>query len=170
MRTSLYLVSQPLASDVSPPLTNRTSTTSALNLVEIFLLILPLEWWLPGRRFERLNHYVMGVIYSPLLLITALIETYNACRTRLNRSLGEEDDDMLEEWEDMAHDVNFDVNGWRQKVLETKPNVEVDICVLEVRELKEQVNHLTALVKELLEQQPSSPVQTNGIQVNGDGE
>lgn len=77
---------------------------------------------------------------------------------------------MLEEWEDMAHDVDFDVNGWRQKVLETKPNVNVDVCVLEVRELKEQVNHLAAQVKELLGQQPSSLKRTNGVQVTGDEE
>jgi len=112
----------------------------------------------------------MGVIYTPLLLITALVETYNARRTRLNRSLGEEDDDVVEESEDIAHDVDFTVDGWHRRVLETKPNVEVDVCVLEVRELKEQVNHLTTLVKELLERQPSSPVQTNEVEVNGEGE
>ena len=111
----------------------------------------------------------MGVIYSPLLLITALVESYNARRTRLDRSLGEEDDDMLDEWEEIAQDVDFTVNGWHQKVLDSKPNVEVDVCVLEVRELKEQVNYLTTLVKELLERQPSSPVQTNEAEVNGEG-
>ncbi|EDN03271.1 conserved hypothetical protein [Histoplasma mississippiense (nom. inval.)] len=73
-----------------------------LNLIEIFLLIIPFEWWLPSARYERLNHYVMGIIYSPLLLITALIETLNARRIRLNRRLGEEDDDILQEWEEAA--------------------------------------------------------------------
>jgi hypothetical protein len=152
------------------PLTSLTPTTPALNLVEIVFLILPFEWWLPADRFERLNHYVMAVIYSPLLFIIAFIEMYNARRTWVNRSLGEEDDNMMEEWEDIAHEVGFELEGWSQKVLEMKPNVEVDLCVLEVRELKEQVNNLTLLVKGLLEQQPSPLVSTNGIEANREGE
>ncbi|KAL2364704.1 hypothetical protein RJZ56_002368 [Blastomyces dermatitidis] len=124
------------------------------NLIEIFLLIIPFEWWLPTARYERLNHYVMGVIYSPLLLITALVETLNARRIRLNRRLGEEDDDTVQEWEEAAQDLlmDFQAENWDLKVSETKPNVELDPCVLEVRELKGQVAELMGVVKRLKEE------------------
>lgn len=97
----------------------------------------------------------MGVIYSPLLLVTACLETCSARRIQLNRDIGEEDDDDLpEEWEEAAEEVEVDLasGGWRDQVAESKPNIEVDPCMLEVRELKEQVKELTALVKSLAEQ------------------
>ncbi|PGH09458.1 hypothetical protein GX51_00563 [Blastomyces parvus] len=124
------------------------------NLIEIFVLIIPFEWWLPTTRYERLNHYVMGVIYAPLLFITALIETLNARRIRLNRRLGEEDDDTVQEWEEAAQDLllDFQAENWDLKVSETKPNVEFDPCVLEVRELKGQVAELMGVVKRLKEE------------------
>jgi hypothetical protein len=65
----------------------------------MFFLILPFEWWLPARRYERLNHYVMGFVYSPLLLVTAWAETRQAHAIKRNRQRGEEDDDTTEEWE-----------------------------------------------------------------------
>ncbi|EEP75372.1 conserved hypothetical protein [Uncinocarpus reesii 1704] len=124
------------------------------NLVEIFLLILPFEWWLSSRKYERLNHYVMGVIYSPLLYVTAFVETCHARRIQVNRRLGEEEDDQTEEWEEAAAlvDVNFDTMDWDQRVHEVKPNVEVDQCVLEVRDLRAQVEELKKLVKTLVEE------------------
>ncbi|KAG5293969.1 vacuolar cation channel [Histoplasma capsulatum G186AR] len=135
-----------------------------LNLIEIFFLIIPFEWWLPSARYERLNHYVMGIIYSPLLLVTALIETLNARRIRLNRRLGEEDDDILQEWEEAAQDlqVDFQAENWDLKVAETKPNVELDPCVLEIRELKGQVAELMGSVKRLKE-------QVEGVRRGSDG-
>jgi len=38
------------------------------NLIELFCLVIPFEWWLPRHRYERLNDIVMGIIYSPVLL------------------------------------------------------------------------------------------------------
>ncbi|PGH23097.1 hypothetical protein AJ80_02871 [Polytolypa hystricis UAMH7299] len=150
-----------------------------LNLIEIFFLIIPFEWWLPTAQYERLNHYVMGIIYSPLLLITAFVETTNARRIHLNRRLGEEDDDLLEEWEEVAQAVAFELDDdtagtvdpeWEAKVLQTKSNVRVNPCVLEVRELKSQVDELTALVKELAAQQQAvREVGTNGVETDGTG-
>jgi hypothetical protein len=34
----------------------------AFNLIEIFLLILPLEWWLPHKTYQKINRYIMGVV------------------------------------------------------------------------------------------------------------
>lgn len=123
-------------------------------MIEIFLLILPFEWWLPTARYERLNNFVMGVIYSPLLLITAFLETRQAQRVRTNRRRGEEDEDTVEEWEQMNDNMDYEADGWAKKVEATKPNVETDAAVLEIRELQAQMAEL----KKLLEGKP----ETNG--------
>lgn len=102
----------------------------------------------------------MGIIYSPLLLITAWIETREARRIRRNRRRGagpgfEADDMIQQEWEELAAEVDFDVAGteWEQAVRESKPNVEVSACVLEIRQLKEQVKALTERVRVLAEEE-----------------
>ncbi|MCJ1468209.1 hypothetical protein MMC07_006837 [Pseudocyphellaria aurata] len=117
------------------------------NLIEIFFLILPFEWWLSTRRYERLNNIVMGIIYSPLLIITAYIETKQAHVVKHNRRNHEEDDNTTEEWELMQADLDLEREGWTKRVEMTKPNVETDAAVLEVRELKEQVLELKKLVQ-----------------------
>ncbi|KAL8687935.1 MAG: hypothetical protein Q9218_006023 [Villophora microphyllina] len=119
----------------------------AFNLIEIFCLILPFEWWMPTARYERLNNFVMGIIYSPLLLITAYIETRQAQRVKGNRRRGEEDEDTVEEWEQMNDDLDFEAEGWTKKVEATRPNVDTDAAVLEIRDLKEQIADLKRLVE-----------------------
>lgn len=119
------------------------------NLIEIFLLILPFEWWMPTPQYERLNNSVMGFIYSPLLLITAFIETKQAHVVRHNRRHHERDDDTTEEWELMMDQCDFEGEGWTKKVEVTRPNVETDATVLEVRELKAQMADLKKLIQEL---------------------
>ena len=127
-----------------------------LNLIEIFCLILPFEWWLPADKYERLNHYVMSVIYSPLLLITALYETIEAKRVRSNRRRGEEDDDTIEEWEEMTGEVDFESEGRTKTVDRTKPNVEVDGDILAIRELQREVQDLKDMIKRLGSVEPES--------------
>ena len=119
------------------------------NLIELVFLIIPFEWWMDSHRYERLNNYVMGVIYSPVLLITAGLEAWDARSVRSNRSRGEEDDDTIEEWEEIASELNFESEGWDKKVQSTKPVVEVDADVVEIRQLKEQVDELHRLVRAL---------------------
>ena len=121
------------------------------NLVEMLFLILPFEWWLPQDRYNRLNDYVMGVIYSPLLVITAFLETKQAHRVKYNRRRGEEDDDVLHEWEQVLHECDFEADGWDKKVQDSKPNVECDPAVLEVRKLRGEVAELRELLVELKE-------------------
>lgn len=118
-----------------------------LNLIELFFLIIPFEWWMDAHRYERLNNYVMGVIYSPLLLITAALEARDAHAVRDNRRRGEEDDDTIEEWEELQGEVNFEGEGWDKKVQSSKPIVEVDADVVEIRELKEQIKELRDMVR-----------------------
>jgi hypothetical protein len=119
------------------------------NLIEVIFLIIPFEWWMDSHRYERLNNYVMGVIYAPVLLLTAVLESIDARSVRSNRSRGEEDDDTIEEWEELAGELNFESEGWDKKVQTTKPIVEVDAGVVEIRQLKEQVDELHRLVRAL---------------------
>ncbi|KAI1613078.1 hypothetical protein EDD37DRAFT_648591 [Exophiala viscosa] len=118
-----------------------------LNLIELFCLIIPFEWWMDSARYERLNNYVMGFIYSPLLLITAAVEAREAHSVRDNRKRGEEDDDTIEEWEELQGEVDFESEGWGKKVQSTKPVVEVDADVVEIRELKAQINELRDMIR-----------------------
>ena len=128
------------------------------NLVEVFCLILPFEWWLPTPKYERLNNYIMGIIYSPLLLITAYVETRQAHRVKYNRRRGESDEDKTEEWEQLEGECDFEADGWAKRVEGTKPNVETDLVVVEVRELREQVEAL----KRMLEKKGEGGGQNGG--------
>jgi hypothetical protein len=122
-----------------------------LNLVEIFCLILPFEWWMNKKRYERLNDYVMAVIYSPLLVFTAALETKQAHRVRTNKKRGAEDDDVVEEWEQLDNELDFENDGWGDKVMETRPNVQ-DNPVQECKILRKEVGELKGLIEKLLEE------------------
>ncbi|KAL1960650.1 hypothetical protein VTO42DRAFT_7229 [Malbranchea cinnamomea] len=147
-----------------------------LNLIEIVFLIIPFEWWLPAARYERLNNYVMGIIYSPLLLLTALLESRHARRIQRHRYRDAEADASSSsdlsvdetapphEWEEMAAALGVDEetwerDGWMEQVERSKPNVSVDQCVLEVRQLAAQVEELRALVEVLVKQQQQQQQQ-----------
>lgn len=119
------------------------------NLIEVFLLALPLEWWMSRDSYERINDIVMGIIYSPLLLVAAVFEQQSAREIRANRARGDDDDDTVEEWEQMADQVDFEADGWKKTVDSAKSNLEYDATVTEVAKLREEVEKLTGLVSEL---------------------
>ncbi|KAI3135859.1 hypothetical protein CBS147325_7584 [Penicillium roqueforti] len=120
------------------------------NLIEILFLIAPFEWWLSRNAYAKLNEFVMGVIYSPLLIFAAWVETSRARQIQWNRRHGEADDEYAQEWEHVATDVNFDLDDtWKEQVMESMPDIKLDNCTYELRELKEQVRMLTGMVKEL---------------------
>jgi len=119
------------------------------NLIEMVFLILPFEWWLSQEKYNRLNDYIMGFLYSPLLLVTALLETRQADRVKCNRRRGEEDDDVQQEWEQALDECDFEADGWDKKVQRTKPNVEFDTAVLEIRKLQQEVSGLKELLLEM---------------------
>jgi hypothetical protein len=114
------------------------------NLIEIFFLIIPFEWWLPDRLYAILNVYVMTVVYAPVLLVAAWFEARSARRVRSNRRRGEQDDDTIEEWEHLSIDVESE--GWSKKVENAKPNVEDDTATVEVRQLRSEVMELKDLL------------------------
>ncbi|OAQ83038.1 potassium ion channel Yvc1 [Purpureocillium lilacinum] len=119
-----------------------------LNLIEIVISGL-FEWWMRKKTYEFINDCVMGVLYSPLLFVAAWFETRTAHRIRHNRARGEEDDDVVEEWEHDAHELDFEAEGWTKKCDAVKPNLEDDPAVLEVKKLREEVEELRALLAEI---------------------
>ncbi|KAM0724178.1 hypothetical protein Q7P37_000060 [Cladosporium fusiforme] len=119
------------------------------NLVEMLCLVLPFEWWMPKKQYARLNDYVMGTIYSPLLLVTAYLETRTARSVRFNRRRNEADDDTIEEWEQLADELDVEGSGWSKKVQDTAPNVVTDAALVELKELKEDMKELKALLRAL---------------------
>ena len=123
------------------------------NLIELFFLVIPLEWWMSKDRYQSVNRTVMGVIYSPMLLVTAWLETRTARKVNRNRDRNEADDNTIEEWEQLSEErgVDFEADGWAKKVMESKPNVETDAAVLEIRELKRELEVLARTVDSLKE-------------------
>jgi hypothetical protein len=129
------------------------------NLIELFGLVLPFEWWMPKRQYAKLNDYVMAVIYSPLLFIAAFFETRSAKAVRWNRKHGESDDDTVEEWEQMAAEMDFEGEGWDKKCASVKPNVEEDAAVVLIKELRGEVKELKELLQQLIK---GKEVESNG--------
>jgi len=122
-----------------------------LNLIEVFFLIIPFEWWMSRKAYAKLNDFVMALVYSPLLLVAAWFENRSAKRVMSNRRRGEQDDDTVEEWEQMAGEVDFEGEGWDKKVAAAKPNVEEDRATIEVKELRVEVKELKDMLKAFLE-------------------
>lgn len=118
------------------------------NLIEIVISGLT-EWWMAKETYEFTNDCVMGVVYSPLLVVAAFLETRSAWRIRRNRARGEEDDDVVEEWEQLEEELDFQAEGWSKTCANVKPNVEDDAAVIEVKKLREEVKELKALITEL---------------------
>lgn len=127
------------------------------NLIEMFCLVLPFEWWMSKARYERLNNVVMGVIYSPLLLCTAAWETKVAQSVRSNRRRGEEDEDTTEEWEQLSGELDFESSGWAKRVDQSKPNVEFDGTLLEVRQLKDEIKELKEMIGRMSRENTPAP-------------
>ncbi|KAK4150766.1 hypothetical protein C8A00DRAFT_45912 [Chaetomidium leptoderma] len=119
------------------------------NLIEIFLLALPFEWWMSKKTYEHLNDIVMGIIYSPLLLISAYCEVRWARDIRVNRARGDADDDTVEEWEQMLGQVDFESDGWKKQVDSAKSNLVEDPAVVEVKKLREEVDELKEMIMSL---------------------
>ncbi|OBT43441.1 hypothetical protein VE00_06140 [Pseudogymnoascus sp. WSF 3629] len=121
------------------------------NLIEIFGLILPFEWWISKRTYMKLNDYVMAVIYAPLLIVAAYFEMRSARDVTSNRKRGEADDDTVEEWEQLdSSELDLEGEGWTKSVESAKSNVDLDQATVEVRELREELAELKELMKSFL--------------------
>ena len=118
-----------------------------LNLIEIVISAL-FEWWMKKKTYELINDWVMGFFYSPLLFVAAFFETRTAHSIRRNRARGEEDDDVVEEWEQLAHELDFEADGWAKTCDSVKPNLEDDPAVIEVRKLRAEIEELKTMLTE----------------------
>jgi hypothetical protein len=101
--------------------------------------------------YAKLNDYVMAVIYSPLLIVAAYFETRSAKAVKSNRRRGEEDDDTMEEWEQMAGTVDFEQEGWAKTVQRVTPDIADDSATLEVRALKAEIKDLKEILMRFIE-------------------
>ena len=119
------------------------------NLIEIFGLVLLLEWWMDKKTYEHVNDIVMGIIYSPLLLISAYFEKRWAQDIRTNRARGDADDDTIEEWEQMVGQFDFESDGWKKQVDSAKSNLDEEPAVAEVKRLREEVEQLKEMIVSL---------------------
>jgi len=137
------------------------------NLIEMLFLILPFEWWMPNERYDHLNDMVMAALYSPVLVVTAFLEQREAWVVRDNRRRGEDDEDVTQEWEQVLAECDFEADGWDKKVQGSRPNVEFDTAVLEVRELRKEVGELKELLVRLVEN--GNGGGGGGVGGNGDG-
>jgi len=120
------------------------------NLIELFCLVIPFEWWMSDKHYAKLNDIVMGVIYSPLLIVAAYWETRSAKKVNFNRRHGEEDDDTVEEWEHMAGEVDFEGEGWDKKCALVSPNLDEEPAETLCKQLQVEVKELKGLILQLL--------------------
>jgi len=98
------------------------------------------------RKFQKLNDYVMTVLYSPFMLLIAFLESREACHVSGNRERGEQDDDSVEEWEEMEGDDILG-EGWSEKVEKTVPNIEEDPAILEIKDLRSHLDEVTSSLR-----------------------
>lgn len=132
------------------------------NLIEIFCLSIPFEWWMSKALYERVNDVVMGIIYSPVLAFTAGLEVRAARVVRWNRSRHEQDDDTVEEWEQLTPELDVEGSGWGKRVQGCRPNVVGDAVLMEVMELREEMGELKAMIKRLGEGKSGGGVGNGG--------
>ncbi|KAF3903145.1 hypothetical protein ABW21_db0206878 [Orbilia brochopaga] len=117
------------------------------NLIEVFLLVLPFEWWMPRKQYAALNDKVLAVIYFPLLLVSAWIDTANARMIVHNRAHGQEDDDEREEWEELDTAADFENGEWKERVAGAVPNVKEDVSTQEIKKAREELRDLVGRIE-----------------------
>ncbi|KAF6804620.1 potassium ion channel [Colletotrichum musicola] len=117
------------------------------NLLE--MLVICLFWWMPKPQFEKMSDVIMGIIYSPVLVVAAWHETRTAGEIRANRARGEEDDDTIEEWEQMMDQVDFEADGWNKLCMSAKTNIEVDPTMEEMHKLRGELEELKKMLADV---------------------
>ncbi|KAK9367697.1 hypothetical protein V1509DRAFT_625959 [Lipomyces kononenkoae] len=129
-----------------------------LNLIEVFCLILPFQWWMPRQKYAKLNDIVMAVVYSPILFAVAGYEVYVAGKILRNRATGESDDETRHDWDDLESELDLERSGWLDRVRAASPHAETEPGLWEINELRKQVSDLTEIVKTLRDKEmtPSS--------------
>ncbi|KAK9468381.1 hypothetical protein V1512DRAFT_102582 [Lipomyces arxii] len=120
-----------------------------LNLIEIFGLVLPFEWWMPKYKYAKLNDMVMTVVYSPLLIIISAYELYVAGKILNNRASGESDDDTIQPWDEIESELDVANSEWATGLKGITPRYDREPEMVELNALRNQVSELTKIVKSL---------------------
>lgn len=90
-----------------------------LNLFELVFLTIPLSWWLNKVSFKQLNRLILTICYSPILLITAVIEVRISRRVQYNRMKGASDDANQDNYEwDLTDGFNINVGTTNETIQE----------------------------------------------------
>jgi len=112
------------------------------NLIEVFGLILPFEWWMTRKTYAKLNDKVLAFCYLPLLFISGWLDTRNARMIVHNRSHNQPDDDEREEWEELDTAVDFENSEWKEKVKNAVPDVKDGVALQEIRKARKDLQDL----------------------------
>lgn len=139
------------------------------NLIEIFCLIIPFEWWMPSDKYERLNDFIMGVIYSPVLIITAFLEQRMATVVKENRRKGETDEDTVEEWEQLDFKPEEEDHAWAEKVKKSSPDVVVDATTKSLAALTREVADLKKMLLEGRARNRDGVAKREGLEMGNSG-
>ncbi|KAK9477094.1 hypothetical protein V1514DRAFT_334852 [Lipomyces japonicus] len=140
-----------------------------LNLIEIFGLIIPLEWWMKKEYYAKLNDYVMLAVYSPILLLTASYEVYVAKRILRNRAEGEEDDETRQEWEEIEDQIDFETDGWMNQIRAIVPHVGHEPGLWELTEFRKHLCQISNQIQHLQSEINKIEIsKTSGVSSSGE--
>lgn len=59
------------------------------------------------------------------------------------------DDDSIEEWEEMEAEIDFESDGWADKVEKTCPNVIEKRSIVEIKALRKEIEELKEMISRL---------------------
>ena len=99
-------------------------------------------------RYERLNVYIMGIIYSPLLVYTAYAESKAAKKIKANQFCDQPGDSSCEDWNQVKLLDSGD-DDWAQDGQAGQNPDKDEPMVKEVKSVKEEVEELRDLIKQL---------------------
>ncbi|KAK1658063.1 hypothetical protein BDP55DRAFT_734400 [Colletotrichum godetiae] len=92
------------------------------------MIVISLFWWMEKSKFEKISDVILGILYSPVLVVAAIFETRSAADIRNNRARSEEDDDTIED---------------------AKTNLEYDPTICEVQKLRNEFEELKEMLVEI---------------------
>lgn len=108
------------------------------NLVEVFLLV-PFELVLSKQRYQRLNNFVLGVLYAPYLTCIAFYEAKLHKKQAKAQDGDFDDDDLMDAGEDEHN------RQWHKTCEEKLPSMALEMDVLE--EIKAKLQEVEKMVK-----------------------
>ena len=107
-------------------------------------------------RYERLNVYIMGIIYSPLLLYTSYAESKAAKRIKANQFCDQPAESAQEDWNQVKLLDGGDDDWAQDDEAIQLPGEDDEPVVKEVKSVKEEMKELRGLIEQLKKDVTSS--------------